>query len=220
MDPYNGKCDFSLSQTHCGCGSTNNCNQQFWHYLINYPISNQPEFPRLVPDAGANEWGPMVNPTKTPTNLGPFSYGLSKWIDMGQTIGRSDVGGIPAPVFLGFRGIDTQTGVVVTQNGYIPNPDPEKIDITVNAPDWNSGTANYIPETNEVVVLFQGADAIAPGSKVPDPDSVSGWTADITTLSGKQFVRFRVALNTAKDTPLTPTSPKPQVNFVRLRMQY
>jgi hypothetical protein len=219
MDAADGKCDFALSQTHCGCGSTGNCAQKFWHYKINYPSTNHPEFPRLVPDPGTNEWGPMVNPTKTPTNLGPFSYGLSKWVDMGQTIHRSDVSGDPAPRFLGFRGIDAQ-GVVVTLNGYIPNPDPQLIDITVNAPDWNNGMPNYIPETNEVIVLFQGADALVPGSKVPDPDSVTDWTGDINTLSGKQFVRFRVSLNTAKDTPLKPTSPKPQVNFVRLRMQY
>jgi len=202
----------SITNPHCGCTEGgDNCARTYMHYKVNYDTANKPSLP-VSQDC-------LIDPAKTPTTLGPLSYGLSKWIDMGQVVHRDPIGSTPTPVFLGFEGIDPVTGTVITQNGYLPNP--QSLDISVNAPDWNLGTANYIPERNEVIVEFQGADAITPGSKVPDEDSYSAWTADIQSLSGKQFVRFRVCLNTAKEPfSLTPTSPKPQVDFVRIRLQY
>jgi len=208
-----GLCDGNPS--FCKCGN-NNCAKIYYHFLI-------------MMDPGGNRWIPrtfevegydcLVPPSKTPTTLGPLSYGLSEWLDMGQTVHRDSIGGDPAPVFTGFMGIDTATGLVIEHNGHIPNP--EQNDIEIYAPDWDGGAVHYIPEENEVSVMFQGARPIVPGSKVPDPDSITEWTGDITSLSGMQFIRFRVGLNTAKDGfNLTPSSPKPQVNFVRVKMQY
>ncbi len=217
-DAQNGLCDYSLAQTHCGCKNSNNCEQLYYHFKVNYPNPNEPEFPLASPDPTKDEWAPCVDPSKTPSSLGPVSFGLSNWVDMGQVIHRDPVGGIPTPSYLGFRGIDTLTGEAITINGFVPNPGD--IDFEVYAPDWNHGMVHYIPEENEVVIQFQGADAAAPGSKIPDRNSWTDWTADITLLSGMQFIRFRVRLDTAHGKPLTPKSPKPQINFLRIRMQY
>ena len=207
-----GLCD--ETPVFCKCGSIN-CAHMYYHFVINRD-STDSWLPRTDEIAG---YDCLVPPSKTPTTLGPMSYGLSKWLDMGQTVHRNSIGGSPAPVFTGFTGIDTTTGLVIEHSGHIPNPGDN--DIEVYAPDWDGGTVHYIPEENEVSVMFQGANPIVPGSKVPDPDSITGWTADINALNGMQFIRFRVGLNTAKDGfNLTPSSPKPQVNFVRIKMQY
>jgi len=210
-----GLCDFSLGQTHCGCTSSRDCAQKFFHYKVNYPLPEHPEFPFIHPDPASGKWDPLIDPAGTRSNVGSLSYGLSQWIDMGQVIYRDPVGGGPAPCFLGFVGIDS-SGVVITQNGHIPNPGLN--DIQVDAPDL--GLTDYIPDENEVAILFQGADALTPGSPIPDPASKTAWTADIASLSGKQFVRFRVRLDTAKGVPLKDTNPKPQVNMVRIRVRY
>jgi len=207
-----GLCD--ETPVFCKCGPIN-CAHMYYHFVINRD-STDSWFPRTYEIDG---YECLVPPSKTPTTLGPLSYGLSDWLDMGQTVHRDSIGGNPAPVFVGFTGIDTTTGLVIEHSGYIPNP--EDNDIEVYAPDWDGGTVHYIPEENEVSVMFQGANPVMPGSRVPDPDSITAWTADITTLNGMQFVRIRVGLNTAKDGfNLTPSSPKPQVNFVRVKMQY
>jgi len=199
---------------HCGCPKEPGkvCAHMYHHFKIHYDVSNNPSIP-ITHDC-------LVDPRKTPTTLGPVSYGLSRWIDLGQVIHRGPIGGLPAPVFVGFAGTDLVTGTVMTQNGYIPNP--EDLDIEVYAPDYNNGMVHYIPEDNEVVVEFQATDAVAPGSKVPDIDlaTLSEWTADIHSLSGRQFIRFRVRLDTAKGSQPTIDSTKPQVNFVRLRLLY
>jgi len=198
----------SITNPHCGCTEGgNNCAFKYHHYKVHYDAQDNPSLP-MTQDC-------LVDPAKTPTTLGPLSYGLSRWIDMGQVTERPPVGGIPAPRFLGFLGIDA-SGVVITQNGYIPNP--ELNDIEVDAPDL--GLEDYIPAENEVAILFQGARALVPGSKATDPASFTSWTADITSLSGYQFVRFRIALDTAHGVPLTATNPKPQVNIVKIRVEY
>jgi len=211
----NAICDGTPTECKCFTGGNGkNCLEKYYHYKVKY--DSNAKFPKTYDDP---EEECLIDPAKTPTTLGPLSYGLSKWIDMGQIIHRDPVGGYPAPYFLGFTGIDLSTGLVITQNGHIPNP--EDNDIEVYAPDWDNGTVHYIPDENAVSVLFQGAEPVVRGSKVPDPNSYTEWTADITSLSGKQFIRFKVELNTAREPyPLTPTSPKPQVNFVRIKMKY
>jgi hypothetical protein len=210
-----GLCDFTLNQTHCGCGSSNNCASTYYHYKVNYPAPSHPEFPTLSPDPLQSKWAPGIDPALTPTAVGSLSYGLSDWIDCGQVMFRPPVAGFPAPRFVGFTGIDG-TGRVITQNGYIPNPTQN--DIVVDAPDV--GLTDYIPDTNSVAILFQGAQGAVPGSGEPDPASFTAWTADIETVSGSRFVRFRVSFDTALGVPLTATNPKPQVNMVRIRVQY
>ncbi len=164
---------------------------------------------------------PLVSPYRTVAKLSPKSFGLSKWIDLGGAIHRPLVGpnpGIPAPCFLGFQGTDPLTGLVLTVNGWVKNYHiPDWNDIVVEAPDL--AEKNYIPDENEVRVEFQGAHAAAPGLSVPGDDR-SDWTGDITTLSGYELIRFRVEIDVAKSGNLTLESTRPQVNFIRLRVQY
>jgi len=164
----------------------------------------------------------LVDPFKTVAELSANSYGLSCWIDMGQTINRPDVQVGPdlinPPVFLGFEGTDPLTGFVITQNGYVQNFHvPDLNDIEVHSPDV--GLANYIAADNSVTVEFQGANAAVPGSSIP-MEPFSGWTPDITALSGYQFIRFRAKLDVSTSGNLSVSSTRPQVNFIRLRTWY
>jgi hypothetical protein len=164
---------------------------------------------------------PLADPYKTAATLTPVSYGLSKWIDLGAAVSRPPVSTnpwIPAPAFLGFQGTDPATGVVLTENGYVKDHSkPGYNDIEVDAPDL--GLSDYIAEDNEVTVEFQGAGAKAPGLSQPGDDKTD-WTGDITALSGYQFIRFRVKLNVSKSNNLTVGSTRPQVNKIRIRVQY
>lgn len=167
---------------------------------------------------------PLVDPYKTAASLTPLSFGISKWIDFAGVMTRPNVDGhphLPAPVFLGFRGTDPITGVVITENGYVKDwhkGNELYNDIEVDAP--SKSIDNYIPEDNEVNVMFQGARAVAPGLHVPDPDTMTPWTADVTNLHGYPLVRFRVRLDAAKNGDLNNGSPRPQVNRIRIRVKY
>ena len=220
VDWMGSMCDGYNSGTnpHCGCNASGSgCRKMFWHFKVNYDATNKPSLPV------SNDC--LVDPASTPTTLGPISNGMSRWIDTGQVIHRGDVGGFPSPFYLSFEGI-LSDGTVMTENGKIPNPDLS--DIRVDAPDVMppppQGSTFYIPEDNEVKIVFQGADALVPGSSVPDLSTIvpgSGqWTADLSELAGKQFIRFIITMDTATSGQLSPTSTKPQVNYVRIRMQY
>jgi hypothetical protein len=165
----------------------------------------------------------LVPPEKTISTVNPITYAVSKWIDMGRVVDRPLIGGVRPPVFLNFEGIRIEKGwgVVNTNNGYVLNAHlPGFNDIDVDSPDLN--LADYIPDSNEVAIQFQGTEAVIPGAKVPSvaPGALTDWTWDLASLSGKQFVRFRVRFDVAKGGDMTPKSPKPQVNKVRLRLRY
>ena len=164
----------------------------------------------------------FIDPFKTVATLSAKSYGLSCWIDMGQTVNRPEImmgpDPVKPPVYLGFEGTDPLTGLVITQNGYVQNfYVPDLNDIEVHSPDI--GMANYIAVDNTVAVEFQGARASVPGSSIP-AEPFTEWTPDITTLSGYQFVRFRVRLDVSTSGNLSVSSTRPQVNFIRLRTWY
>jgi len=109
---------------------------------------------------------------------------------------------------------------VLTENNYVVNyflTGLNSNDIKISAPDLN--LLNYIPEHNEVGVEFQGAHAAVPGLSVPD-ENCSDWTPDLASLSGYQFIRFRVMINIAKGVPLTTSNTRPQIDQVRLRVSY
>lgn len=162
----------------------------------------------------------LVPVVKTPATIAPETYAVSEWIDMGCAILRPSIGGVCAPVFMDFEGIKAKDawGVVDTKNGYVVNAHiADYNDIEVDAPDlWLD---DYIPDTNEVAIQFQGTDAVIPGSKIPDEDPgvTTPWTCDLSSLNGSQFFRFRIRFDVAKNTKLTPSSYKPQVNKVRIR---
>jgi hypothetical protein len=166
----------------------------------------------------------LVPPELTPSDLSPQTYAVSKWIDTGTAKLRPALGGgQTVPLFRDFEGIviDGDWGTVNTQNNYVVNAHIDDYnDIVVDAPDLI--LTDYIPETNEVAIQFQGTDAVVPGSKVPDPDpaKMTDWTADLSNLSGKQFVRYRIRFNVAKGTEVSPNNLKPQVSKVRLRFRF
>ncbi|MFH1999425.1 MAG: hypothetical protein ABIK28_07075, partial [Planctomycetota bacterium] len=168
------------------------------------------------------ELSPVVDPYDTISTITSVSYGLSRWIDLGAAVLRPQVEGVPSPRFPGFRGIDLATGIVKTvsngevENYYVTGPDSN--DIQVSAPSLFK--KNFIHEDNEIAVEFQGAQAAAPGLSLPDPESITAWTHDITTLSGSQFIRFRVKLDASKSNHLTLKSIRPQVDMIRIKAQY
>ena len=104
-------------------------------------------------------------PEKTLSTINPMTYGVSRWIDLGRLTDRPDLNGVKPPRFLDFQGIREEAGwgMVDTNNGYVKNAHlPDFNDIVVDAPDV--GLANYIPDTNEVAIQFQGTEAVLPGS--------------------------------------------------------
>jgi len=164
----------------------------------------------------------VVDPYKTVASISSLTYGMSRWIDFGQVIQRPPIPVGPdlvaPPVFLGFEGTDPLTGLVITQNGYVRNFHiPGLNDIEVHSPDLSR--TNYIAPDNAVSVEFQGARAAFPGASFP-LEPATPWTADITDLSGYQFIRFRAGLNVSLSGNLTPDAIRPQANFVRIRTRY
>jgi hypothetical protein len=174
----------------------------------------------------------LVDPYKTPSTINAMTFAVSKWIDTGRIMDRFPVNGMTPPVFygeetdsyFGFRGVKLGAlekdgpedwALVDTVNGHVVVGDN---DIEVNAPDVP--LPNYIPDDNRVAVQFQGADALMPGSKVPDVDGATEWTTELSSLHGKQFIRFMVGFNVAYDSTIAPDSLKPQVNKLRIRMKY
>jgi hypothetical protein len=82
--------------------------------------------------------------------------------------------------------------------------------------------SDFIPRNASVMVLFQGAPAIADGSKEVDVTSATDWETDITKVNSNQFIRYRVVfdlLERGKE-ELSPTTPRPSVQNVRLRAEF
>ncbi len=100
-------------------------------------------------------------------------------------------------------------------------PDPAFNDIKVDAPEYS--LENVLTNNAAVALVFQGAFPIRSGSSVPDPDTLTEWVSDLRELSGYPLVRFQVVFDLGTDVdlfPFGPTSLRPAVDNVRLRMQY
>jgi len=190
-------------------------------YYTFYLGGTAPPYKQVWPSTTDN----VIPPPKTISTINPLSYAVSKWINMGQAVMRPAVGGLNAPAFQAFEGTieDSNWSVVNTSSSgiiidwYVKG----KNDIEVDAPDLMK--QNFIPNDNEVAIQFQGTDAVFPGSKVPNEDLsvMSDWTWDLESLSGKQFLRFKVRMNVSKGLGnVSPDNSKPQVNSVRLRLHY
>ncbi|MBU0753556.1 MAG: hypothetical protein KJ645_00350, partial [Planctomycetes bacterium] len=189
-------------------------------YPKTFVFGDSDVFPFPPEDEIVVEEGPVMDPFKTLSNLSALSYGLSEWIDLGAMVRRPKINGMPSPVFKPFKGTDSLTGVVPTINGYVVDyflTGPGSNDIEISAPDL--GIHHFIPDQNEVAVEFQGARAAVPGLSLPGTDQ-STWTADLSTLSGYQFLRFRIKFDVAKDAVLAPTNTRPQVDKIRIRLSY
>ena len=96
-------------------------------------------------------------------------------------------------------------------------------DIKVDAPDDGVAIADAVTDNAHVMLEFQGARPIRAGSHVPDNFSLTSWVSDLTTLDGYELVRFRVQFDLAADPdsfPFGVESNRPQVDYVRMRMDY
>jgi hypothetical protein len=112
--------------------------------------------------------------------------------------------------------------------GLLSNPpggtaNPPFNDLKVDAPDEGVATVDAVSNNAAVSLLFQGAHPIRPGSQVPDPDTLTAWVADVTSLDGHALVRFQVRFDLSEDQeahPFGADSMRPQVDWVRLRTSY
>lgn len=141
------------------------------------------------------------------------------------TDGRVKLGGaVPFPGIPGRYVVDAEKGLVPgTPQGSGNPPNPPLNDVKVDAPDPGVGLEDVVTDNAHVVVRFQGAYAVRPGSHVPDPATLSPWVADVTTLSGFPLVRFEVLFDLGVDEatfPFGPDTLRPMVDYLRLRATY
>ena len=171
----------------------------------------------------------LVNPAEFTS----VSAAQSKWFDLGRAIDRNGNNGKPE---YQFRGLSTDPGtlgqVITDADGFVANPTTTDIRVdflgVLQNPDvpgvYEPGLeprANYIPPNATVIVQFQGAEAIAEGSKEVDPNSLTAWDSDISFADGMQFVRYRVIFNiTADASELRPDTPRPTVQSVRIQAEF
>jgi hypothetical protein len=171
--------------------------------------------------------GSWIDPTNTlaPVEFTPISIALSTWHDFGRVIARG--GGLPT---FSFGGLDGSGYVVTDGAGYVLAPATTDIlcgylgqidPLTKTYMAGEEPRANFIPLNAKVKVEFQGADAIVEGSKEVDPATLTTWSPDVTTASGRQFIRWRVTFDTTADgSPLTPATRRPIVERVEIHADF
>jgi hypothetical protein len=96
-------------------------------------------------------------------------------------------------------------------------------DIAVDAPDESVLLEDALTDNDHVILLFQGARPVRPGSRVPGGETLTAWVSDLTALDGFPLVRFRVAFDLAGDVESFPygvDSLRPLVDYVRMRVSY
>ena len=171
-----------------------------------------------------------VDPDNTlnPARFTSFSAGISTWFDLGRAIARP-----PAdtnPIFE-FYGLDAEGFVQTDGEGNVL--DPELVDIRCDYlgqldplrpgeyKDGQEPRAHFIPTNATVHVLFQGARAVAEGSKEVDVDTITAWTSDPAALNSMQFLRYRITFDIAADrSKLRADAPRPAVQSVRVRARF
>lgn len=173
----------------------------------------------------ATSWVDPLN-ERQPAEFGSVSMGVSRWIDLGRTIDRASDGSRPAFSFLG---TDASGAVIRDANGFILQPEQQSFRVGyLGRVDEETGlffpgeepVADWIPTNAEVWIEFQGADAIAPGSKEVG-SSGTAWSPDPGVAQGRQFVRFRVRFDVATDgSQITAATRKPAVLELRVDLEF
>jgi hypothetical protein len=165
--------------------------------------------------------------TLAPAEFTPISVALSKWFDFGRVVARAPVGTNPVFSFAGTNGL----GFVVTDGaGNVVSPETSDI-VCGYLGQFDSSTETYlpgeeprpdfIPPNATVKVEFQGADALAEGSKEIDPATQTAWSGQVSIASGKQFLRWRVTFDlTADGSSLTPATRRPIVEQIRVHAAF
>jgi hypothetical protein len=185
--------------------------------------------------AALTKINPLVPFAKTPTPLTPESVARSTWYDLGAVTAEfrpqiATSAGLLDPPLFGvpgegsfFMGTDPVTGLVMTDSvGNVLNPFGN--DFEVDSPSLLK--ADFVPQGplhfQSVKIEFQGADEDAANPGLPDVAGATAWVADPTAVNGKRFLRWQVTFNIATDIsmPPSPTSPRPQMNFLRIPFKF
>ncbi|MBL8766826.1 MAG: hypothetical protein JNL94_05665, partial [Planctomycetes bacterium] len=176
----------------------------------------------------------LVPTAKTPLPYGSRSIARSTWFDLGmiQPPFRAPVptpaGSIDGPLFgvpgAGplFSGTDPTTGfVAVDPDGDVVGAPAAHFEL--DSPDL--GVPDYLPQApspQTVRIRFQGApdDPLNPG--FPDLSQATPFIADATRLNGVRHVRFEIEFDLASTNPTlaTPSTPRPQLNVLRIPFRY
>lgn len=85
----------------------------------------------------------------------------------------------------------------------------------------SNGVAATLSENASFQILFEGANAIAPGSTLPNPASVVGPTANILELTGKELLRFEIHFNAnVNQETLGNFLPMPGTQFLKIPFSF
>ncbi len=223
-----------LIQIHVPAGTTGSIDTSKIGGDVNYSMYN------MAVGTGANDgtdrFPALVPFEKTPTPLTPQSVARSTWYDLGLVTAAfrppvpTAAGPIAGPVFgvpgTGpyFHGTDASNGFVLTDGvGNVVTPFSN--DIEVDSPGLLQ--SDFIPqgEANafqSVKVEFQGADESATNPGLPDLSTATAFVTDATALNGKRFIRWQITFDIATNplVPVTPSTPRPQVNLLRIPFKY
>ena len=146
---------------------------------------------------------------------------------MGRTIIRPPEGTNPAFQFSGTDGL----GLVETDaEGNIESPydkpfvihylgrfDP----ISKEYYPGEEPRTNWVPPEADVRIEFQGASAIAEGSKEVDPDSLTSWSPSPAVANGMQFLRFRVNFDlVANGGEISSSTKRPVFKDLRINFDF
>ena len=194
---------------------------------LQVPVGSEAEVEDLASIDPTSSWVDSDN-TMNPARFTAFSAGISTWFDLGRTIDRP-----PAdtnPIFE-FYGLDVDGYVRTDDDGNVL--DPDLVDIRcdylgqldpLRPGEYKEGQeprAHFIPKNATVQVLFQGARAIAEGSKEVDVDTITDWTPDPTELNSMQFLRYRITFDIAADkSRLRADAPRPAVQSMNVRTRF
>jgi hypothetical protein len=102
-------------------------------------------------------------------------------------------------------------------------PNPPYNDFKVQAPDVGIALDDVLTDNAAVKIEFQGAYALRAGSHLPDVQTITPWVSDLTELSGYPLIRFQVSFDLGQDLegfPFGPESMRPQLDYLRLRVEY
>ena len=153
---------------------------------------------------------------------------VSHWIDTGRVLTRPPTG--TNPIFH-FWGTDGAGRVLTDPEGFLLNPAslPFQIDYLGQLDPRTGGyfrgeepVENFVPRNASVTIEFQGADAIAEGSREVDPASLSGWDPDPAAVAnGRQLIRWRITFDvTADGSELDARTRRPAVQRLELPFEF
>ena len=173
------------------------------------------------------------NNTFNPSEFTPLSVALSAWYDMGRMIDRPPAGTNPVFEFL-VEGVPRSDGDPTTiptdGSGGVLNPAGTDIQCDyLGQIDPTTGQflpgeeprSDYIPTNAEIHVEFQGANAMAPGSKEVDAATLTAWSASPEIANGLQFLRYRITFDvTADGSALAADVRLPTVQNIKVRARF